>query len=266
MCIIVVKKKNQPLPSMDTLRECWNNNPDGAGFSYTYADKVLIDKGYMSFKSFKKRYRKLLHQFNNFENKALVIHFRIGTALANTPENTHPFPLSDKTADLRKLKTRADLSIAHNGIISEYNPGQENTNLDLTDTGNFIKHFLTPIYKGDSDCFNKQPMLALIKKTADSKLAILQANDNIITLGDFYEYKGNLYSNQTYKTYTPIYHHYPNYNYKPITTNVKSEPAIISYCDYCGDSFYQEDIEYNREYNSFLCEDCRKLLKQADLL
>ena len=55
MCIIVAKEKGQKLPSKDILKTCFNNNDDGAGFMYVQDGKVIIDKGYMDFKSFYKR-------------------------------------------------------------------------------------------------------------------------------------------------------------------------------------------------------------------
>ena len=67
MCIIVVKDKNKPLPKLEYLKNCFENNPDGMGFMYLKNNKVIIDKGYMTYKSFEKRFDKLCKKFNNFK-------------------------------------------------------------------------------------------------------------------------------------------------------------------------------------------------------
>ena len=59
MCIIVAKKKEVDLPSIDTLETCFDHNSDGAGLMYVDNGKVVIDKGYMTFKDFKRHYEKL---------------------------------------------------------------------------------------------------------------------------------------------------------------------------------------------------------------
>ena len=80
MCIIVAKEKGQKLPSKDILKTCFERNNDGAGLMYVQDNKVVIDKGYMTFKSFYKRIKKLQKRFNSdLTDKALVFHFRIGT-------------------------------------------------------------------------------------------------------------------------------------------------------------------------------------------
>ena len=66
MCIIVAKDRAGRLPTQDELKNCFNRNSDGAGFMYVKNDKVIIDKGYMTFNDFIKRYNKLLRKFDNF--------------------------------------------------------------------------------------------------------------------------------------------------------------------------------------------------------
>ena len=139
MCIIVVKDKKNKLPKEEYLRNCFENNPDGAGFMYTKKGSVIIDKGYMTYKNFIKRYKKLCKKFNNFDNKALIMHFRIGTAGANSPQNTHPYPITDDKKLLHKTYVKTNLGMAHNGIIRAYNPPQNVK--DINDTQNFIMNY-----------------------------------------------------------------------------------------------------------------------------
>ena len=52
MCILVIKPKGKEMPSKKILRNCWENNPDGAGMMYVKDGHVVIDKGYMEFSDF----------------------------------------------------------------------------------------------------------------------------------------------------------------------------------------------------------------------
>ena len=47
MCIIVAVPANTPMPTADTIRECFISNPDGAGFMYADGKSVHIRKGFM---------------------------------------------------------------------------------------------------------------------------------------------------------------------------------------------------------------------------
>ena len=74
MCIIIAKDKKSRIPTEKELKNSFEWNNDGAGFMYVDNNKVVIDKGYMTWESFIKRYKTLLQKYNNFKNKSLVIH------------------------------------------------------------------------------------------------------------------------------------------------------------------------------------------------
>lgn len=199
MCIIVAKEKKVKAPSIDTLKTCFYNNNDGAGFMYVVNNKVVIDKGYMTFKSFEKHYKKLLKKYHNFENKSLVIHFRIGTSGQNTQGNTHPFACTDNIIDMKKTYFLTDLGITHNGIISDYTIKNNNIH-DISDTMNFVKSFLAPLYKGYKEFYKNSDIMEGIEKLIGSKLCLLDSKDNLYYIGDFVsDTNGVKYSNNTYK-------------------------------------------------------------------
>ena len=107
MCIIVAKEKGKSLPSKKTLKRCFDYNSDGAGFMYVDKGKVIIDKGYMSFTSFYNRLKELKEKFD-IQNKALVMHFRIGTsgkgAKNLTPKMTEKKNINDINNSEKKIK------------------------------------------------------------------------------------------------------------------------------------------------------------------
>ena len=179
MCIIVAKQKWVQLPDTKTLETCFNHNSDGAGFMYVKGGKVIIDKGYMDYKSFKKHYDKLCRKYHNFDNKSLVIHFRIGTDGSNIAKNTHPYAVCNDYNIMNKTYYKCDLAMVHNGIITDYRP--KATDGDIVDTMKFIKG---------------------LEYLTNSKLCFLDNKDNIYTSGYFINDNGILYSNGTYKSYT----------------------------------------------------------------
>lgn len=203
MCIIIAKDKKGKLPSMETLQTCFNHNSDGAGIMYVDKGRVIIDKGFMTFNDLKKHLEVLYKKFNDFKNKSLVIHCRIGTSGTNTKENTHPYCISDNYKDLHKTKVLCDLGMVHNGIISDYTPldNKHNTN----DTQEFIMKYLAPIYNNYKDFYKNEYILKGLEDITNSKLVFLDTNDNLYYVGEFIEDNGVKYSNGTYKPYTYTY-------------------------------------------------------------
>lgn len=201
MCIIVAKDKYHNLPKDEYLKNCFTYNPDGAGFMYVdNSNQVVIDKGYMTYKSFTKRYKKLCRKYNDFVNKSLVMHFRIGTAGANSRENTHPYPITYDKDVLHKTYYKTSLGMAHNGIISQYNPDKNDKTTN--DTQNFIIKYLYPIYKHYRKFYKNKYIMDGLEDITGSKLAFLDKCDNIYLVGDFKEDENGVkYSNDNYKSY-----------------------------------------------------------------
>ena len=117
MCIIVVKKAGKAAPSDEMFENMWNHNPDGAGFMYTANGGVCIEKGFMEYKDFYKAYKRVEGKIDTVQTP-MIFHFRITTHGGTSPENTHPFPVTDNLSVLRKLMCKTSLGVAHNGILS----------------------------------------------------------------------------------------------------------------------------------------------------
>ena len=118
MCIAVWKPQGIELTE-ETLQNCWNRNPDGAGFMYAEDGKLNIVKGLMTYNEFEAAYAP-------HSDKNCVLHFRIATHGGVNPENTHPFIVND------------DLAMVHNGIISNV-PTPDKTK---SDTWHFTEMYL----------------------------------------------------------------------------------------------------------------------------
>lgn len=241
MCIIVAKPKGVTLPTKRTLQQCFTNNDDGCGFMYVDKGKVVINKGYMSFGKFYKRLKELKRQFNSdLTDMALVFHFRIGTAGENSPQNTHPYPITMDVDKMKKLYLTTDLGIVHNGIIHDYNPTSTiDIQDDMNDTQCFIRDYvaefknLTPtFYKND---FVKQQILL---ESCDNKFAILDSKEDITIIGKFENVDGVFYSNSSYEK--DYYYGYTSYTY----SNGYKAPTSSKNKDKVANPYYELGGEY----------------------
>ena len=268
MCVIVYKPKNQKLPDKTILKNCWENNDDGAGYMFTKNNQVYFKKGFISFKKF---YKSLIHDYksNNLESKNLVLHFRIGTSGGINKEKTHPFIISDNEDRLNQLSGYCKSAVVHNGIFSDY----VYDNKELSDTQNFIKLFLYPLLKLADFNFKNETVKKLIdKQISGSKLLILDNKDNAYLYGDFIESNGIYYSNTTYnysyKNYYSNYSYTSNYQFKELPFNEepvkesKQKPKAAELKKVDGwseaimfdDGYYLEPFEYIDSYNYYISD------------
>ncbi len=200
MCIIAVKPVGVKLPSMKTIENCWHNNPDGAGFMYAVNGTVCIEKGFMKLKSFKTTLKRLEKSIDT-TNVPIILHFRITTHGKTSPENCHPFPVSEKLPLLQMTKSKAPLAVAHNGII-DIKLSQK----DISDTMEYIISQLAPLYQLKKDFYKHEAGKKLIYNAIKSKMAFLDGEGRIETVGDFITGKdGLLYSNNSFKARTIYY-------------------------------------------------------------
>lgn len=227
MCIIISKEKYGRLPSEEELKNSFMYNSDGAGFMYVENGKVVIDKGYMTYDAFLKHYKSLLQKFDNFKDKSLVIHCRIGTSGKNIKENTHPYPISNEVKKLRSRHLHEDIGVAHNGIIHGYG-----TKTGLNDTQEFIGKYIYPVYKNWKEFYKNVDFMAGLETITNSKLVFLTSDDELYYVGEFIDDKGLKFSNSTYKYYYYSYKYqynyedYYGYNYDWYTRSYNKQKEI----------------------------------------
>lgn len=193
MCIIAAKPKGTAMPGRDVIRRMWDNNPDGAGIMYAHDNKVVIHKGFMKLSEFEAELDKLERKLD-MQKTGLVMHFRITTHGGTRPENTHPFPVTQKLARLRQLRLTTNIGVAHNGIIS-ITP-RDNT---LSDTMEYIASQLYPLMKVCPTFYENEYAMLMIQNAITSRMAFLLPDGKIYTTGDFIEDEGMIYSNDSYK-------------------------------------------------------------------
>lgn len=194
MCIIAAKKANTAMPTTETIENMWYSNPDGAGFMYADGKTVHIEKGFMTLDDFQTRLDVLGREIDLFKH-SLVMHFRITTHGGTKPENCHPFPVSDNLPVLKKLRSRASLGVAHNGMIPI-----DTRSKDISDTMEYVMSQLAPLHRFAPQFYKNKDAMLLVKNGIQSKMCFMDVHGNLYTIGDFTEDGGMLYSNTSYKS------------------------------------------------------------------
>ena len=228
MCIIAYKPKNIAFPMDSILKNCYENNPDGAGFMYSYNGEVIIRKGFITWESF----REALYKARKItgDNVPYVMHFRIATQ-GFEPTMTHPFPLSSKMSNLKKLHTKCNIGVAHNGIIQLTSDGAK----DYSDTMLFITDYLSNIIQSYSWYKNERHKILIERLIGSCRLAVLDKNNHCELLGSgWIEDNGIFYSNSTYS--------YKKYNYNDIWDSE-------AYWDYWKKKQKERYDGYHKYYN-----------------
>ena len=195
MCIIVYKPKGIAYPTEETLERCFLANPDGAGYMYADGGRVHIRKGYMTFIEFSKALNATRREIG--DDAPVVLHFRISTQAGLRKDCTHPFPLSSKMDDLRKLKSSARIGVAHNGIIGLTSSYAKNATHN--DTMEFITDYMSLIVKRPDDLRDADKVKLLERLTSGSRLAIMHANGVELIGSGWVEEQGVYYSNSSFR-------------------------------------------------------------------
>lgn len=180
MCVAIYKPAGTETPSLDTLKQCWDANPDGAGFALRTDGEysIGIHKGYMTWKSFIAAYEKYhLAEFTG----DLLLHFRIATHGGISPGLTHPFSLTKDVKLLKHTNVKTNYALIHNGMLPiESEEG--------SDTMEFCRR-LAPFYQNIPAAFN------LIEGMAGNNKIAVMTRDKVHLFGEWENIDGVYFSN-----------------------------------------------------------------------
>lgn len=246
MCIIICANKlsimKEEVP-LDWLKQSWENNTDGAGYSFIETEddgkkRLTILKGFFEFDRFLESY--LMNRELN-KSSRFMIHMRNNTTGDNTQANCHPFVVNKYTV------------MAHNGTINK---------TDAKKTGPSDSYLLADMLSKLNNNFAKNTEYQyLIEKYigAINKVAFHLVDDTMIFLNEdkwILEKDNNIIlSNDYYKTKRRTYVQV----WTPEEENVY--PFFVSNCSECKNHI----IGGNRKEfgNVFLCHDCYNKKKKA---
>jgi hypothetical protein len=184
MCIAILNTPNVTFPK-SLIRNCWDNNGDGAGLIYTDTKRKRLHT-FKELDNVEKYYAKYIDIRRKHPKSKVVLHFRISTSGGVNITNTHPFSVNDQ------------LAFVHNGVISELNGIDKNR----SDTNLFNERVLKNLPNGFEQ---DKTISALISKyIGHSKLIFLNAlNEASIVNPDLGKtdamYPDCWFSNSTYK-------------------------------------------------------------------
>lgn len=180
MCIAVAIPKEMVL-NKDTLKHCWDQNPDGGGVMYSDGKRIRIYKVLDDYKKFEKLYYRLAN--GPARGKNMVVHCRVATHGAVNRRNCHPHKINSK------------LGFVHNGTI-------HNVVADKTKGDSDTVVFRNEILRNLGNSWRNEGVFTMMEKfIGKSKLVFLDVNDLIkIANEDLGEWdSGVWFSNDTYR-------------------------------------------------------------------
>lgn len=199
MCIIAISLKGIRQPNESELRNMFSRNSDGAGYMVAREGKVEIHKGFMNYTDFSRAIEK--EHFT--DDDVVVYHFRISTQGGVNPQMCQPFGLTKDISKTKALDLKANVGIAHNGIIPLTT---DRTDMEYSDTAHFVAEYLPHLIKKAQDIRNPF-LLDIIEEVINSRMVFLSGDGNVSYVGNGWirETSGLLFSNSTYKEVTYNY-------------------------------------------------------------
>lgn len=233
MCVAIYKPASIPIPDLKTLKECWDANPDGAGFAMYKNGSIEIHKGFMRWKDFEKAFKK--YGLSSFYGP-LLLHFRIATHGNICKGNTHPFPVSNSKADLQNIDLTCLKSdcLIHNGVLP-ITPSDKT----ISDSMELCKR----LSQFDSVT---QVMDLLDEFLGSNKIAIMEHSGTVRLFGDWIDVGGVWFSNLIWQYFDETNKLHQSSKYEELFN------PCGEICPYCG----SKNVFKDNTYNDFYCEDC----------
>lgn len=220
MCVAIYKPEGVKTPSLEVLKQCWDANPDGAGFTLLSGGEkhaIEIHKGYMTWKSFVNAYEK--YRLEDFSGD-MLLHFRIATHGGISPGNTHPFSLTKDIKLLKHTNVLTNYALIHNGMLPIEPEG------NISDTMEFCRR-LAPFYQ------NIPAALKLIEGMAGNNKIAVMTRDKVHLFGEWERIEGVYFSN-TLWDWSDYY----------FPTRKELRQLDKGFCPYCDCAIIPEDDMY----------------------
>jgi hypothetical protein len=236
MCIAILNTKQTTLKKQ-LLRNCWENNGDGAGILYINNDNKL--EFFKEMNNFDTFYDKYIDVRKKYGKRNMVLHFRISTHGKVNTTNCHPFLVNDS------------LGFVHNGMIYDVP-----TSTEFSDTYMFNESIL----KNFTDGFEyNETIMDMIEGfiSNGSKLVFLNDNDDWFIVNEKAGHwnLGCWFSNSSYKQVND-WVDFGGIKKKKIQANTKAYDTPLSWSVWDMDG-----REYTNQVGSRFCECCDTVLR-----
>jgi Glutamine amidotransferases class-II. len=260
MCVIVTKPAGSPMPPEDIMKHMWETNSDGAGFAYALNNKVHVEKGFMTYKDLDNALAGLEKRLKSKANLtldevSLLVHFRITTHGGTNKELTHPFPITRDTKYMLATDYKADVVLAHNGIISTVVATVQNS-----DTTQYIRDIIVPMNNSNPRFYTDHNMMEIVEKTINSsRFVFLDKYGEFHFVGNWQtdeDTPGCRYSNLYHKYYVPSKYpaHYLDYGDDfhlygaPVLVKRIPDTALLAQGSLSGYPKYQSAADLSYDY------------------
>lgn len=185
------------MPEEKEIRHMFKRNPDGAGFALQgdiYGDgRFLVEyhKGFMNVDDL----IEALGPREKLKNLTVAIHCRIKTSGETDKFTTHPFPISNQYADLKKTDGKGPV-LFHNGVFTGLGGIIDKNSSDTQDfvvgvASRFLKNAKMP---------GKISQAIVAKIAGDCRILIMYPKREfpLLRFGTWHEHNGCWYSNLGY--------------------------------------------------------------------
>ena len=197
MCIICLKPAGVDMPSDKEIKHMFDKNPHGAGFALQgdiHNDgRFLVEyhKGFMNVDDL----IEALGPKEKLKDLTVAIHCRIKTSGETDKFTTHPFPISNQYADLRKTDGSGPV-LFHNGVFSGLG-GLVDKN--SSDTQDFVVGIASRYLK-KAKMPSKLAQAIIGEVIGSCRVLVMYPHRNFpyIRWGTWHEHNGCYYSNTGY--------------------------------------------------------------------
>ena len=257
MCIICVKNGNKKIPNQ-WIKNCWDNNNDGAGVVWLENGVFYFQKGFENYKDFKKFWDR-----KSSSSKISAFHCRIATHGGVKPLLTHPFYIDRNENELNGFGNLA----MHNGVLSEKVYKDYFTDCD-SDTSAFCKKI-----------FNENLSNKTIEKETETSRFVIFKNGKFKLFGKWIYENGVFFSNDSYNYEKPKYNYfktdYSKYSFYPVswygdritdingneiknTKNLYSDDGFTVYEYFNGKYRLRKDLFIDDDFDNYGLMDCKR--------
>ena len=174
MCVIIHKIENNTI-DYNTIKKCYNHNPDGAGIAIRQGDQFVVVKGLFNLTD--------VWDIIRYSMAAeMIIHFRIRSAGDINKAMTHPFDIGN---NINKLYYQSRNMLFHNG--SNITCVDYKTNPSISDT------YKLAVFLKNTDKLWEN-VLKIEEKKTQNKYVLIK-DGNIIRFGKWEKHRDNWFSN-----------------------------------------------------------------------
>ena len=223
MCVIVVKKAGVELPSKEILKQCWESNPDGAGYAVRVMSNgnIYFKKGFDDFKQF---YDEI--KVHVLKQEDAILHFRIATRGVVSRQLCHPFVIDRD--NVNPLNGWAEGVMFHNGTFPTVPVEGEKESDSLV-----VARTLSQL---GFRSYQTRAVEGLIDSAlgTHSRLAVLTNNSGINLFGAGWEEEEGIYYSNTRWAWAYSYDDFRAGKYCPSCYHFTTD-SMVHQCPVCGE-------------------------------